>query len=123
MIKEISIREAMKIFVDGGNVQVIDGDRIRKLDDIFAEFRFITDEETKKKEDGSSEGGSAERGEAEGRKPRTKKRTAAEPTSTSKEQEILKAWNGGERSIKEIMEITGASYPTVRKYIPENPEG
>lgn len=123
MIKEISIREAMKIFVDGGNVQVIDGDRIRKLDDIFAEFRFITDEETKKKKTAAPKAEAPKEEKPKAEKPRTKKRTAAEPTSTSKEQEILKAWNGGERSIKEIMEITGASYPTVRKYIPENPEG
>lgn len=33
-------------------------------------------------------------------------------------QEILKAWQGGDRTITEIMEITGYSYPTVHKYIP-----
>lgn len=39
------------------------------------------------------------------------------------EQAILKAWAGGDRKIKEIMEITGYSYKTVRKYIPETPAG
>ena len=39
------------------------------------------------------------------------------------EKEILEAWKGGDRSIKEIMEITGYSYPTVRKYIPINEKG
>jgi len=39
------------------------------------------------------------------------------------EQEILKAWNGGERSIKEIQELTGASYYLVRKYIPISEKG
>lgn len=37
--------------------------------------------------------------------------------------EILAAWKGGERSIKEIMQITGRSYQTVRKYIPESKYG
>ena len=39
------------------------------------------------------------------------------------EQKVLKAWNGGEKTIKEICEITGLSYPTVRKYIPVTPAG
>ena len=42
---------------------------------------------------------------------------------TNTEQEILAAWKGGERSIKEIMQITGKSYQTVRKYIPESKNG
>lgn len=37
--------------------------------------------------------------------------------------EILAAWKGGERTIKEIMQITGRSYQTVRKYIPESKYG
>ena len=39
------------------------------------------------------------------------------------EEKVLKAWNRGERSIKEVMEITGLSYPTVRKYLPESTAG
>ena len=36
---------------------------------------------------------------------------------------ILKAWNGGERSISEIMNITGCTHATVRRYIPISPNG
>ena len=43
--------------------------------------------------------------------------------ASENEQRVLKAWNRGERTIKEIVEITGLSYPTVRKYIPESPAG
>ena len=39
------------------------------------------------------------------------------------EQLILKAWNGGERSIAEIQRITGCTYATVRRYIPISPNG
>ena len=41
----------------------------------------------------------------------------------SAEEKILKAWNRGERTLKEVMKITGYSYPTVRKYIPISPAG
>lgn len=43
--------------------------------------------------------------------------------SSANEQKVLKAWRRGERTIKEVMEETGLSYPTVRRYIPESPEG
>ena len=36
----------------------------------------------------------------------------------SKKEDILKAWNGGERSVKEIAAIVGCSEQTVRNYIP-----
>ena len=54
------------------------------------------------------------------------KKTRGGRRNTSKEQreqEILRAWKGGERTIKEIMEITGYSYGTVTKYIPRTAEG
>ena len=44
-------------------------------------------------------------------------------SSSPNEQKVLKAWNRGERTIKEVMEITGLSYPTVRKYLPATPNG
>ena len=43
--------------------------------------------------------------------------------SSQNEQKVLKAWRRGDRTIKEVMEETGLSYATVRKYIPANPEG
>ena len=39
------------------------------------------------------------------------------------EEAVLKAWNRGERSITQIMELSGCSYKQVRKYIPETKEG
>lgn len=35
----------------------------------------------------------------------------------SKKEEILAAWNGGERTAEEVAEIVGCSLQTVRKYI------
>ena len=46
-----------------------------------------------------------------------------EKRASENEEKVLKAWNRGERSIKEVMEITGLSYPTVRKYLPESAMG
>ena len=46
-----------------------------------------------------------------------------EKKASKNEEKVLKAWNRGERSIKEVMEITGLSYPTVRKYLPESAMG
>ena len=52
----------------------------------------------------------------------TKKRQQVRNYSET-EQKVLAAWNGGERTIEEIMEMTGFSYPTVRKYIPVSVNG
>ena len=41
----------------------------------------------------------------------------------TEEQRVLKAWNGGERTIQQIMELTGYSRYIVRKYIPINEKG
>lgn len=37
----------------------------------------------------------------------------------SKKEEVLAAWNGGERTIDEIVELTGISKQTVKKYVEE----
>ena len=37
----------------------------------------------------------------------------------SKKEEVLAAWNGGERTIDEIVELTGISKATVKKYVEE----
>ena len=47
----------------------------------------------------------------------------ANPHNSTTEEKVLKAWNRGEKTIKQVMEITGFSYPTVRRYIPVTPEG
>lgn len=38
------------------------------------------------------------------------------------EAEVLHAWRGGERTIEQVMEITGYSRKMVRRYIPEDEE-
>ena len=50
--------------------------------------------------------------------PKRRRRSPAEI-----EEAVLKAWNRGERSITQIMELSGCSYKQVRKYIPETKEG
>lgn len=55
--------------------------------------------------------------------PEVKHRVGKRKADGQAEKEILEAWKGGDRSIKEIMEITGYSYPTMRKYIPINEKG
>jgi hypothetical protein len=55
--------------------------------------------------------------------PEAKHRLGKRKADGQAEKEILEAWKGGDRSTKEIMEITGYSYPTVRKYIPINEKG
>ena len=53
---------------------------------------------------------------------KTKKR-GGKPEAGKAEELILKAWGRGERSISEIMRMTGYSYQTVRRYIPISPKG
>jgi hypothetical protein len=50
--------------------------------------------------------------------PKRRRRSPAEI-----EEAVLKAWNRGERSITQIMEMSRCSYKQVRKYIPETKEG
>lgn len=52
-------------------------------------------------------------------------RKRGKPTEAEKkniEQAILKAW-AGEKSISEVVKITGYDYRTVRKYLPETING
>ena len=43
--------------------------------------------------------------------------------SSDLEQMVLKAWKRGDRTIDEVIEITGLPYKIVRKYLPESPAG
>ena len=106
MLREISTGDAMYVFASGQAVYVIQGGHFLTLDSILSDCRFLVDDiET-------------EQAREQKKEPKQSKR---DPEKT--EQAILKAWNGGERSIKEIQEITGYSYQTVRKYIPESEKG
>ena len=95
MLKEVSLEQAFEAYKRNQTVVVLHGGMVRSFTDMMNDMRFLIDGTTQKVE---------------------------VPAKRSKEQEILAAWKGGERSIKEIMEITGASYATVRKYIPGEDE-
>lgn len=105
MLREITKEEMFTKEAD--KILVIRGGTIVPLMELLEGARFLVEEgktdpePEEKKEKKSQRGGSRK----------------------SKEDEILAAWKGGERSIKEIMAITGASYQTVRKYIPVTMEG
>ena len=104
MLKEITMDEAFKAHLGHKQVLVLDGDQVKQLCNLVNYWRFLIEEE--------------EAMEKEERESHAKKKHG-----TSTEQEVLEAWKGGERSIKEIMQITGKSYQTVRRYIPESKNG
>lgn len=107
MLKEINVKAAIGAMIEGREVLALQGRYVTSLKDVLEGMRFLVEEEPKQKKQ-------------EEEKP---KKEGPQKDCNQKEQEILKAWNGGERSIKEIMEITGAAYSTVRKYIPETAKG
>lgn len=102
MLREVEIKAAIGAMIEGREVLTLKGSIVRPFEEILGEMRFLVEEEPKQKE-----------------KP--KEETKKESSQT--EQDILKAWNAGTRTIKEIMQMTGYSYPTVRKYIPETEKG
>ena len=106
MLKEINAKAAIGAMIEGREVLVLQGRYVTSLKEVLQGMRFLVEEEPKQKKTEE--------------KP---KKEGPQKDCGQKEQEILKAWNGGERSIKEIMEITGAAYSTVRKYIPETAKG
>jgi len=118
MLKEVNLIDALLGVIEGGKVFIISRsfNFICPLEEYMEDMRFLIDEIPAAVEE--PEPAAVEEKEQEPHGGREKKKR-----TESREQDILKAWNGGERSIKEIMEITGASYSTVRKYIPQNPEG
>ena len=112
MLREIPMAEALKHLMEKSKIIVLDGDRVRPIEDVLSGLRFLIDEKPKQKK-------MTEKTEKEPDPEKEEKKKSTE----SREQEILAAWNGGQRSIKEIMEMTGASYATVRKYIPVSSKG
>lgn len=101
MLKEITMDEAFRAHLGHKQVLVLDGEKVRELCNLVNYWRFlIEEEEAMEKEDREKQ----ERG-------------------NKAREEILAAWKGGERSISEIQKITGRSYQTIRKYIPESKNG
>ena len=93
MLKEIELKEIMP----DRQIYIIEDDKFFSLNVLLEGCRILVDE-------------------AEETKPKKRVRGDAE-------QKIIKAYNSGEKTIKQIMEETGCSYATVRKYIPVNADG
>lgn len=101
MLKEITLQELADLIGQDVRIHIL-----------------IEDEDEEQEEEPEEETGE----EDDPEEPQTKKRQQVRNYSET-EQKVLAAWNGGERTIKEIMEMTGFSYPTVRKYIPVSVNG
>lgn len=101
MLKEITMDEAFRAHLGHKQVLVLDGDQVKQLCNLVNYWRFLIEEEE-----------AMEKEEREKQERGNKVR-----------EEILAAWKGGERSISEIQKITGRSYQTIRKYIPESKNG
>lgn len=108
MIREVDMAYAMQAHITGKDVRILTGDKILRFGDLLENARYLVDEEPMVRK--------VETAAINVEKDANVRRTS------KKEQEILAAWKGGDRSIKEIMEITGCSYATVRKYIPAESE-
>lgn len=107
MLREVDMAYAMQAHITGKDVRILTGDQIKRFGDLLENARYLVDEEPMVRK--------VETAVAEPMKDSARR-------TSKKEQEILAAWKGGDRSIKEIMDITGCSYATVRKYIPAESE-
>ena len=109
MLREINKKEFMKM-LPGKVMLLVDGkiinfkEALEAVGILTAECRILIDEDPDQKEAAAVE----------------EKRKKYEGSS---EEAILKAWAGGERTAKEIAEMTGFSLQTVYKYIPRTPNG
>ena len=103
MLREITLQELADLIGQDVKIHILIEDDLEEA------------EETEEEQEEADE-------EDEPEEPETKERKQVRNYSDT-EQKVLAAWNGGERTIKEIMEMTGFSYPTVRKYIPVSVNG
>ena len=121
MLREINKKEFMKM-LPGKVMLLVDGkiinfkEALEAVGILTAECRILIDEDPDQKE-------------AEAVEEKPKKKRGPKPGDGRKkyegssEEAILKAWAGGERTAKEIAEMTGFSLQTVYKYIPRTPNG
>ena len=102
MLKEIELKEIMP----GRQIYVIEDDKFFSLNVLLEGCRILVED-------------------TEAPKPRGRKKSLIKNQKGigEAEEKILKCYNSGEKTIKQIMEETGYSYPTVRKYIPINENG
>ena len=120
MLREITEKEFMKMF-PGKVVLICDGKSIPFKEAMGAivsadECRILIDEDPEQKKEAAEE-------EKPKKKRGPKPGEGRKKYEGSSEEAILKAWNGGERTAKEIAEMTGFSLQTVYKYIPRTPNG
>lgn len=106
MLREITLQELADLIDQNVKIHILIEDDSEKV------------EETEEEQEEADEEDEPEESE----EPQTKERKQVRNYLVT-EQKVLAAWNGGERTIKEIMELTGLSYPTVRKYIPVSVNG
>lgn len=102
MIREITRDEVKKLI--STDVMILYSEALYSLDELWdvLSVRFLVDEDPEPE-------------------PKPKKEPAKRKNDN--EQRVLAAWNGGEKTIKQVQEETGLSYATVRKYIPINENG
>ena len=122
MLREINPEEAFRLAWDGGNILAVDMEDPQLSDWMWfnprlKNCRFLIEEDTKEEPEEPEDDQDPEDVLLK-EPPKRRRRSPAEI-----EEAVLKAWNRGERSITQIMEMSGCSYKQVRKYIPETKEG
>lgn len=118
MLREIR-PEQMADEREKGEVFVLMGDTLYTEDEFWDSARILIDyveDYDWEGEDLEDDDPEEEDEEPEQEDPEPKRRGGAR---WSKREEVLAAWNGGERTIDEIVELTGISKATVKKYVEE----
>jgi hypothetical protein len=132
MFKEITPMDALKLFLCGKDGIVIqqneDGFSVDNFNDFFSEierrtkFMVQTEEQQDVSEPAEEEQKVTdpfERYEKYGSYTKSKKKRHR-PNQKEIEQNILKAWDCGNRSFDEVVKRTGYSAKTVERFLPHN---
>lgn len=123
MFKEITLTEAFERFKNGENGIVIrqsdDGFEVMAFEKFFSGIpngiRFLADVEEEQKVTDPFE-----RYEKYGPAYKPEKKKRHRPNQKEIEQNILKAWDCGNRSFDEVVKRTGYSAKTVERFLPHN---
>lgn len=122
MLKEITKKEYFNEYEVGcEGSYIVKANFIMPAEDFFDEIRILV--EVDDSDDVEPEEEEEPEEEPEPVKTKTGKPKRKYMSSGERQAQILKAWDGGRRTIKEIMEITGASDSTVYRYLPRNADG
>lgn len=118
MIKEIR-PEQLETERERGDVLIILGDVLYTEEEFWDYARVLIDYDEDEEDDEDPDEEEEEPEEEDDPDPveeYPKKRGGAR---WSKKEKVLAAWNGGERTVDEIVELTGISKQTVKKYVEE----